>query len=304
MHDEALSSTSPEFGTSGNFDKCWVRESDGIYLYKRGSEGFSNAGLESYSEYLASQVFTQMQCGIPYELVNYRGYVATKCKLFTDEHTGYIPYEDVPAGSRLSEIKRRYDSIGCLEQFCRRLVCDAVTFNVDRHFGNFGFLCDLDASVIRSIDPGFDYNMALFPLEIDNAFCDTNSFMYKYVPKRGNDFVEVARESLVGFIRNDLVNLRGFKYVFNGDDKFSKKRVEWLTQLSNQQIDKILGVDTRPVYTNPNTDCVSNVYKYKLYKKMSDEEFRLEVPRLMKLFGIKHMSELEERLGLVDFKDL
>ena len=34
ISEEALSSTSPEFGTDGYYAKCWVREADGIYLYK------------------------------------------------------------------------------------------------------------------------------------------------------------------------------------------------------------------------------------------------------------------------------
>ena len=32
-----LSSTSPEFGTDGQYAKCWIRETDGIFLYKSGS---------------------------------------------------------------------------------------------------------------------------------------------------------------------------------------------------------------------------------------------------------------------------
>ena len=35
--------TTPELSTEGSFAKCWVREkSEGVYLYKRGSEGFIN----------------------------------------------------------------------------------------------------------------------------------------------------------------------------------------------------------------------------------------------------------------------
>ena len=52
-----LSSTSPEFTSEGSFAKCWIRYKMGrIQLYKKGSEGFANAGLEPYSEYYASQL--------------------------------------------------------------------------------------------------------------------------------------------------------------------------------------------------------------------------------------------------------
>lgn len=36
----ALSTTSPEFGTDGNYAKCWVREDDDVYLYKTGSSHY------------------------------------------------------------------------------------------------------------------------------------------------------------------------------------------------------------------------------------------------------------------------
>mgnify|MGYP006873066482 CR=1 FL=1 len=46
-----LSSTSPEFTSEGSFEKCWIRDKTGhIKLYKKGTEGFANAGLEPYSD--------------------------------------------------------------------------------------------------------------------------------------------------------------------------------------------------------------------------------------------------------------
>ena len=50
---ESLSSTSPEFGTDGYYAKCWVREPDGIYLYKGGSDTYE---IEPMSEFLACQL--------------------------------------------------------------------------------------------------------------------------------------------------------------------------------------------------------------------------------------------------------
>ena len=35
-----LSTTSPEFGTDGNYAKCWVREDEDIFLYKTGSSRY------------------------------------------------------------------------------------------------------------------------------------------------------------------------------------------------------------------------------------------------------------------------
>lgn len=91
-YGEQLPSTSPEFSTSGAFDKCWCREDNEVYLYKRGSDLGSNAGLEPYCEVLASQIFSKMRVGIRYDLVRFRGKVASKCKLFNNEDVSFIPY--------------------------------------------------------------------------------------------------------------------------------------------------------------------------------------------------------------------
>ena len=49
--------TSPELTTGGMLPKAWrYVEHDGIYLYKGGTTGASNAGREPYCEYYASQI--------------------------------------------------------------------------------------------------------------------------------------------------------------------------------------------------------------------------------------------------------
>ena len=48
--------SSPEFTTNGMLAKSWRRIKNNIFLYKSGTEGFANSGLEPYSEYYASQI--------------------------------------------------------------------------------------------------------------------------------------------------------------------------------------------------------------------------------------------------------
>ncbi len=43
--------SSPEFTTNGMLAKSWRRIKNNIFLYKSGTEGFANSGLEPYSEY-------------------------------------------------------------------------------------------------------------------------------------------------------------------------------------------------------------------------------------------------------------
>jgi len=77
--------TSPELTTNGMLPKAWrLIEGDGIYLYKGGSSGAANTGQEPYSEYYACQIASAIGLNaVTYDLENWKGILALKCKLFT-----------------------------------------------------------------------------------------------------------------------------------------------------------------------------------------------------------------------------
>lgn len=76
-------STSPEFTTHGILKKAWrIIDGEGIFLFKGGSEGFANSGLEPYSEFYASQVAQCMGLRhVHYDLIKWKGILASKCRL-------------------------------------------------------------------------------------------------------------------------------------------------------------------------------------------------------------------------------
>lgn len=90
---DAAFTTSPELTTNGMLPKAWrFIEGEGIYLYKGGTFGAANTGNEPYSEFYASQVAQAMGLdAVAYELENWKGILASRCKLFTDINTAYIP---------------------------------------------------------------------------------------------------------------------------------------------------------------------------------------------------------------------
>lgn len=86
-------SPSPELTTNGMLPKAWrYVEGAGIYLYKGGTTGASNTGREPYCEYYASQIAETMRLNaVHYDLENWKGITASKCVLFTDIDTSFIP---------------------------------------------------------------------------------------------------------------------------------------------------------------------------------------------------------------------
>lgn len=238
-----ISDTSPELTTSGTFRKCWTRENGEIYLYKRGTEGASNAGLEPYCEAMASEI-AQHICrdAVEYQCVRYRGAVASRCRLFTDEEKGYVP-----CGIMLSEpasadgLLAFYRDIGEEEAFRRMIVLDALALNTDRHLNNHGVLVNNDTQEVLGMAPVFDMNLSLLPYCTKDDFDNIGKRIKECSPSIGEDFTEMARLALTPAIRADLINMKGFAFSFRGDEIFPSWRVEALEGMVNRHIEAILG---------------------------------------------------------------
>ena len=157
--------TSPELTTNGMLRKAWrFVDDDGIYLYKGGTEGAANAGNEPYSEYYACQIAEAMGLScVQYDLENWKGILASKCRLFTDIDTSFVPIGRFLNKSTLKECLDYYAALGedFYEQLCSMLVFDAVIYNEDRHFGNFGVLREAETLKWLGFAPIYDSGSSL-----------------------------------------------------------------------------------------------------------------------------------------------
>ena len=265
LYGQSFSTTVPELTTDGSFRKCWRRENDEIYLYKQGYDIGSNAGLEPYSEVLASELIKQV-CpnAVTYELVKLRNEMTSKCKLFTKEAYGYVPLSRIlPKIASLDEILGFYTSIGSEDEFRRMMVMDAITFNQDRHLGNLGVLVNNDTQEIIKMAPNFDYNLALLPYVIDSEFSDIGTKLLDYGPKIGTDFTALGQSMMTDDIRSDVEKLRDYHFTFRGDTKFSPDRVGVLEKIVQTQIDAVLSkhqLQTKDVFIPTIPDIVLTEY--------------------------------------------
>lgn len=244
LHELKLSTTSPEFTSEGSFEKCWIKETDGIYLYKKGSSGFANAGLEAYSEYYASQLSgTLCRSFVPYELVQFKKSLVSRCKMFTTENEGFIPiYKFLNP-----DIIYNYDDLlafcatyHCEEDFRRMIILDAIIFNVDRHLGNFGFIVDNDTFRILRFAPVFDHNMALLARAMQSDLDDFEHYYRGLGHKIDGEFVDVARKLLTPEIRPDVEKLTDFSFTEDAKYNLPPDRLDFLTRAVRRQISGIL----------------------------------------------------------------
>ena len=208
----------PEFTTNGMLPKCWRRERGQIKLFKGGTSGASNTGNEPYSEFYAFQVAEIMGIdAVPYNLSKWKGELCSTCDLFTSKDYSFLPVGRIITTGGMKAVRAYYESLG--DDFVKALddmiVLDALIFNTDRHFGNFGFLIDNKTNKIAAPAPLFDHGNALFnfagrdDLSSDDAlkrYADT------LLPCVYDDFVASAKKLLTPAHKEGLRHLLNFKF--------------------------------------------------------------------------------------------
>lgn len=211
--------TSPELTTGGMLRKAWrYFGKDSIWLYKGGTEGFANAGMEPYSEFFASQIAKRMDINaVEYELENWKGILASKCRLFTNKYLSYIPIGRIVKTGGIQACLDYYKELGdeFYQQLADMLVFDAVTINEDRHFGNFGLLRNSKTGQIIAPAPVFDNGISLLCYAMKDDF---EGGIDKYLESRsnpygrGNETVPIARRVMGPRQKEKLRRLINFKF--------------------------------------------------------------------------------------------
>lgn len=238
--------TSPELTTGGMLPKAWrYVEQDGIYLYKGGTSGASNAGREPYCEYYASQIAEKMGLNaVHYELENWKGITASKCALFTDIDTAYIPIGRIVPGGQIAACLAYYEKMGgeFLEQFCSMLVFDALIYNEDRHFGNFGVLRDNHSGNIIAPASLFDHGLSLFCFAGEEDYRN----LEEYAKTRSNPYYisyeEICAEVMGAKQKEQLRRMIGFRFQRHPLMNLPEQHLEAIERLLEKRVRRLLAI--------------------------------------------------------------
>lgn len=242
--------TSPELTTNGMLPKAWRFLENGIYLYKGGTSGASNTGNEPYSEYYASQVAEAMGLNaVHYDLEQWKGILASKCRLFTDIDTAYVPIGRIVAMGGIKAVLNYYATLSpeAYEQIKSMLVFDAVIYNEDRHYGNFGILRNNHSGAVLGAAPIFDNGLALFSFANSADITDLDEYAKTRTPPYNGVSYEAVCEQVMGKVQiAQLRHLIGFRFtrhpLYNlpetrlaAIERHIEKRVRQLLELSRQK---------------------------------------------------------------------
>lgn len=237
----------PEFTTNGMLPKCWRRENGSIKLYKGGTSGASNTGNEPYSEFYATQITEVLGINaIGYGLSKWQGELCSTCELFTSKDYSLMPVGRLVTKGGMKAVREYYISLG--EEFVSALddmlVLDAVICNVDRHFGNFGFLVDNRTNKIVSPAPLFDHGNSLFNFAGRDALVSDNAlgeYADTLVPCVYDDFIGTAKAVLNGKHREGLRRLLDFRFKRHSRYNLDRNRLTLIEGQIHKRAKELLG---------------------------------------------------------------
>ena len=241
-------STSPELTTSGMLPKAWrFIENDGIYLYKGGTVGAANTGQEPYSEYYACQIAKAMGLNtVIYDLENWKGILASKCKLFSDKDTAFVPIGRIVTSGGLRACLDYYTVLGedFEENMRSMLVFDAVIYNTDRHFGNFGILRDNHNGSIIAPAPLYDHGMSLFNFAMKDDIADLDSYAITRFPAYANvTFESICAEVMGKTQARQLRKLIGFTFKRHPSINWTEERLIAIERHIQKRVRQLLSLE-------------------------------------------------------------
>ena len=159
-----------DMGTPGVAPKAWIRENNEFYLLKDGEERDVDA------EILASKIVDCFDIDhVSYEESEFDGTRVSKCKIITSESIGIVSSEFVEVycinhGKNKMKFTLEKDAYS----YYMMNIVDYLIGNVDRHWGNWGFLVDNKNNKIKKLYPLMDFNKAFLSYEtLDGALCQT-----------------------------------------------------------------------------------------------------------------------------------
>ena len=238
--------SSPEFTTNGMLPKCWRRIDGKIYLYKGGTMGASNTGNEPYSEFYAYQIGKILGVNaVPYSLSKWKNTLCSTCELFTSKDVSFVPVGRIVRSGGMQAVRAYYKKLG--EEFEKALndmfIFDALIFNTDRHYGNFGFLIDSHTNEIIAPAPLFDHGNSLFNFAGVDALKSKKSFL-KYaeaqMPCVYDGYVTEAKKVLTHEWRSTIRKLLDFKLPRHSRYNLSKERLNLIEYAVSQRAAELL----------------------------------------------------------------
>lgn len=186
--ENELNFSSPDLTANGFLNKRWaIDETNNRILLKSGYGAFNQ---QPYNEKIASDILKKANCKnyVTYELYETDNGHCSVCENFINENTEYIPASLIRKISRKMDNESEYDYfMRCCKQVGIKdlmqknldyiLPFDYLIANIDRNYGNFGVIRNVETLKIETAAPIFDNGNSLW---YDSVNIDQNVKAYPF----------------------------------------------------------------------------------------------------------------------------
>ena len=239
--------SSPEFTTNGMLPKCWRRISGKVYLYKGATSGASNTGNEPFSELYAYEIGTALDMNVvPYKISKWKKHMCSVCELFTSKDISFVPSGRIVKTGGMKAVREYYEKLGSeyVDALNDMIVFDAVIYNTDRHYGNFGLLVDSRTNKIIAPAPMFDHGNSLFNLAGEENWTN-EKLLKKYaetlLPCVYEDYIEEAKKVIDSRLKEKLRKMLTYNLQRVGAYNYSSDRLRLVSKMIQERVHEILG---------------------------------------------------------------
>lgn len=164
------SSYSPDVSSNGELSKFWLIKNGERYLYKESTAPYYQ---QNYNEVFASKLLAKMDIQhVDYDFDKIGKITYSICKTFITPDTEYVPALYIKDVLPKTNNENNYmHFVRCMNELkipCNQkqldvmLTFDYLINNADRHFGNFGFIRDVNTLQFKGIAPLFDQGNSLW----------------------------------------------------------------------------------------------------------------------------------------------
>lgn len=148
--------STPELTTQGSYAKCWKREKDGLYLYKRGWNGDDESRIEIEVSNILDKCNVRH---LKYEKTEDNGIYCCKCKCMTDDRLSILSGSDFISYCNVNNIDWYKKALEIDSDLIYKMfIVDYLVSNRDRHSMNWGFWYDCNTMEILKCHPLYDHN--------------------------------------------------------------------------------------------------------------------------------------------------
>ena len=167
--------SSPDSNSNGELPKFWCIQDGHRLLYKQGSGPFYQ---QPYNEVFASKLLDKLGYPhVPYTLAMIQNTPYSVCETFVIPDTEFIPANDILMARKKTNSDSNYQHFfKCLEilnigvtkdDINNMIVFDKIINNIDRHYGNFGYIRNPETLDFIEFSPVFDNGNSLWYDTVD-----------------------------------------------------------------------------------------------------------------------------------------